>query len=195
MNYDPYDYRIAKADTQGSKIYLLEGEHLEAVMSGSQWQAKYLRGAVIDEVVNGYQFDANNIWTNYTFHHDALQSVIGLTGHDGGILQAIGYNAFGDKQWTTGVVNKNRLNFTGRKEDTDSGLMYYRARYYDPLIGRFITEDPKGFGAGVNFYAYVQNNPINANDPTGLTMKSNFIFLVPHTNLCKVVGMARSPMQ
>lgn len=42
-----------------------------------------------------------------------------------------------------------------------------QARYYDPLTGRFISEDPKGFEAGVNFYAYVNNNPVNGNDPSG----------------------------
>jgi len=46
-------------------------------------------------------------------------------------------------------------------------VYYYRARYYDPEIGRFVSEDPLGFKAGVNFYTYVGNNPINANDPTG----------------------------
>lgn len=45
---------------------------------------------------------------------------------------------------------------------------YYRARYYDPQVGRFLTEDPRGFREGVNFYAYVFNNPINNVDPTGL---------------------------
>ncbi len=47
-------------------------------------------------------------------------------------------------------------------------MYYYRARYYDPEVGRFLTEDPLQFNAGVNFYAYVNNNPINANDPSGL---------------------------
>ncbi|MDO8969746.1 MAG: RHS repeat-associated core domain-containing protein [Saprospiraceae bacterium] len=201
--YDPYDYRIAKSDSQGSKTYLLEGEHLEAVMSGSQWQAKYLRGAVIDEIVNGYQFDTNGTWTNYTYHHDTLQSVIGLTGHEGSVLQATGYNPFGDKQWTAGAVNNNRIGYTGREEDQDSGLMYYRARYYDPAIGRFISEDPKGFGAGVNFYAYVLNNPVNANDPMGLDGISSFLswgshimntvaIAFPEVPIVKVAGVAFS---
>ncbi len=48
-----------------------------------------------------------------------------------------------------------------------AGLYYYRARYYDPEIGRFLSEDPLGFGAGINFYAYVENNPVNFNDPSG----------------------------
>ena len=50
-----------------------------------------------------------------------------------------------------------------------NGLYYMRARYYDPSVGRFISEDPLGFGGGdVNLYAYVQNNPVNEVDPDGL---------------------------
>jgi len=53
-------------------------------------------------------------------------------------------------------------------ESVSVPVYYYRARYYDPEIGRFVSEDPLGFAAGgVNFYTYVGNNPINANDPTG----------------------------
>jgi RHS repeat-associated protein len=62
----------------------------------------------------------------------------------------------------------NTLRYTGRERDPDTGLYYYRARYYDPDIGRFLSEDPLGFGAGVNFYTYVGNNPLIANDPMGL---------------------------
>jgi RHS repeat-associated protein len=51
---------------------------------------------------------------------------------------------------------------------TESGLYYYRARYYDPSAGRFLSEDPLGFKAGGNFYRYVRNRPTNLTDPTGL---------------------------
>jgi RHS repeat-associated protein len=47
-------------------------------------------------------------------------------------------------------------------------LYHYRARYYDPASGRFISEDPLRLGGGVNIYAYVYNNPINLSDPLGL---------------------------
>jgi len=101
-------------------------------------------------------------------HHDNLQSVLGLSGHDGTVLQTISYDPFGNITSTTGNSNNNQLHYTGREQDPDTGLYNYRARIYDPSIGRFCTEDPKGFAAGVNFYVYALNNPINANDPYGL---------------------------
>ena len=58
--------------------------------------------------------------------------------------------------------------FTGREWDADSGLYYYRARYYDPSIGRFISRDPLGSDGSANLYVYTENNPTNRVDPTGL---------------------------
>ena len=164
--YDPNDYRIKKQDS----LYLLEGEHLEATYStAGVLQNKYLRGVVVDEIVNGYTYhsgDAND-WTNYTFHHDHLNSVTALTGHAGSTEETTSYDAFGGMLDQSFPGTENELLFTGRQWDEDNRLYYYRARYYDPEIGRFISEDPLGFGAGVNFYAYVGNNPVNFNDPTG----------------------------
>lgn len=64
------------------------------------------------------------------------------------------------------------MQFTGREND-GTGLHYYRARYYDPTFGRFVSEDPLGFRAGPNFYAYVGNDPINRIDPFGLDWLNN----------------------
>jgi len=57
--------------------------------------------------------------------------------------------------------------YTSREYDAETGLYFYRARYYDPTIGRFISADPIGFSGGINFYGYVMGNPINAIDPSG----------------------------
>jgi len=63
-----------------------------------------------------------------------------------------------------------RYGYTGRESDGITGLIYYRARWYDPQQGRFITEDPVGFASGdTNFYAYVKNDPVNRVDPLGLS--------------------------
>jgi RHS repeat-associated protein len=58
--------------------------------------------------------------------------------------------------------------FTGREWDPETGLYYYRARYYDPGVGRFPSQDPAGLRAGPNFYAYARNNPVKFADPSGL---------------------------
>jgi len=62
--------------------------------------------------------------------------------------------------------------FTGREWDPETGLYYYRARYYDPLVGRFISEDPIGFAAGVNFYAYALGAPTVFTDSDGLAVET-----------------------
>jgi RHS repeat-associated protein len=58
--------------------------------------------------------------------------------------------------------------FTGREWDPETGLYYYRARYYDPKVGRFLSKDPVGFAAGPNYYTYVLDNPVNRVDPSGM---------------------------
>ena len=67
-------------------------------------------------------------------------------------------------------TSDNTRNFTGKEFDADSNLYYYGARYYDPYIGRFTQGDP--IGDGVNWYAYVANNPLRFVDPTGLAQRS-----------------------
>jgi RHS repeat-associated protein len=62
----------------------------------------------------------------------------------------------------------NPFAFTGRRFDPETGLYYYRARYYNPTIGRFLQTDPIGYADGLNWYAYCGNNPIAFKDPTGL---------------------------
>ncbi|MBY0578584.1 MAG: hypothetical protein K2P57_06015 [Burkholderiales bacterium] len=161
--YDPLGYRIGSSAVGD---YYLDGEHLEAIYSGSQLQAKYFRGIGTDELLAGFGY-VNGAWTPAIYQQDALMSVTGISSHDGNPVWSADYTAFGDRLIGQTGTSANRLQYTGREMDS-TGLYYYRARYYDPTIGRFLSEDPLGFAAGINFYAYVNNNPINANDPSGL---------------------------
>jgi RHS repeat-associated protein len=97
---------------------------------------------------------------------DHLGSVTDVTSTTGGTILSRKYDPWGEM--ITGAGSSGYA-FTGRSWDADTGLYYYRARYYDPKIGRFISEDPIGFSGGLNFYAYVRNNPINRVDPSGLS--------------------------
>ncbi len=82
-------------------------------------------------------------------------------------MERYSYSAFGDLK-RQGDKVKNTYTFTGREWDEEIGIYYYRARYYGPAMGRFISKDPLRFKAGVNMYTYVENNPIIRFDPSGL---------------------------
>ena len=72
---------------------------------------------------------------------------------------------------STGAASNASINpfrYTGREASDNTGLYYYRGRYYSPGQSRFVQEDPLGFVAGPNFYAYVTSNPLNEIDPLGL---------------------------
>jgi RHS repeat-associated protein len=75
------------------------------------------------------------------------------------------YSAYGEAA-VLGPDAGNALRYTGR-EDDGNGLFYYRARYYDPVLKRFVSEDPIGLEAGPNFYPYVLGDPISLTDPEG----------------------------
>lgn len=168
FEYDANAYRIEKKNSNGTKKYYLEAEHLESVYDANdELQANYLRGVVVDEIINGFEKNtATGVMENRTFHHDQVNSVVALSDHNGAAKQTLSYGPFGESINTTGS-SQNTMKYTGREQDAESGLYYYRARYYDPELGRFISEDPIGFGGGINFYAYVTNNPLFYRDPMG----------------------------
>ncbi|SFJ26251.1 RHS repeat-associated core domain-containing protein [Jannaschia pohangensis] len=89
----------------------------------------------------------------------------------GAVASEVEYDSFGQRTYVTGAeADAPRYGYTGREHDAESGLIYYRARHYDPALGQFLQQDPIGFAAGdLNLYAYVENDPFNATDPSGLT--------------------------
>ncbi|KQC09245.1 MAG: hypothetical protein APR62_02835, partial [Smithella sp. SDB] len=103
------------------------------------------------------------------YHADGLGSITAITNHMGMTIQKYDYDAFGNIKFTPFPIwIKQPYMYTAREYDNETGLYYYRARYYDAKAGRFVTKDPIGFDGGINIYAYVNNNPINRTAPTGL---------------------------
>jgi RHS repeat-associated protein len=158
--YDPIGRRVERVAGGNTTGWTYDGVNVVRQITGST-TAKYIHGPATDEPLA--QEDGAGALTY--FHTDALGSVIRTTGSAGAVLTTRQYDALGKLELdaTSGYA------FTGREWDSAVGLYYYRARYYDPKIGRFVSEDPIGFkGGGPNFYSYVRNNPVNATDPTGL---------------------------
>jgi len=106
----------------------------------------------------------------YYYHADGLGSVVALTDFSEATVEGYNYDTFGNVERFGNAV-QNTYGFTGREYDLETGLYYYRVRYYDPETGRFISKDPIGFAGGdVNLYNYVLGDPINWGDPTGLAV-------------------------
>jgi RHS repeat-associated protein len=103
---------------------------------------------------------------------DAQGSVIAQADYNGSALVLLDYDAFGNvsSEVTEGNPEPVRIyQWQGQQFDTVTGLYSDRARYYDPTTGRFLTQDPTGFAAGdSNLYRYVNNDPTNETDPSGL---------------------------
>ena len=107
---------------------------------------------------------------NSYYHYDGLGSTRQLTDESETVTAGYTYDGFGNVIASTGTSD-NVYGFTGEQqfEEADN-LVFLRARYYDPSIGRFISRDPIGYKGGLNLYRYVENNPINMIDPTGTSL-------------------------
>lgn len=168
FKYDPLGRRIQKAFTQGSTTtttnYAYDGDNsVEEVDQNGNLLARYAETHKIDEPLAESRSGA----TSY-YEADGQGSVSSLSGSSGSLANTYTYDSSGRMIASTGSIT-NRFQYTARELDSETGLYLYRARYYDPSAGRFISGDPIGFyGGDVNFYRYVWGSAPNLKDPLGL---------------------------
>ncbi len=128
--------------------------------------ARYLSGDLVDQRFGRIRTGEAPEW----YLTDALGTVHDVQGSDGTVLSHTTYSAFGEIIGQTGPMHADRFGFTGREHDTESGLLFLRARYYSPRLGRFMSEDPLGIGSGdANLSRYAFNSPQDLSDPLGLS--------------------------
>ena len=169
--YDPLGRRIAKEVTQAGTTtitrYIYDNEDIVLELDGANTlQSRYTHGPGIDEPLIMLRGGAS-----FFYHADGLGSVWDLTDSTGGVARSYTYDSFGTLLAQPGTV-ANPYTFTGREVDAETGLYYYRARYYDPAIGRFLQEDPFPARLQVpltlHLYLYARGNPVRFIDPLGL---------------------------
>jgi len=163
LKYDPFGRRIYKSSSSGTSVYAYDGDNLVEETNGTgSVVARYSQGLNIDEPLAMLRSGT----TSY-YQADGLGSLTSLSNASGALASTYTYDSFGNLVASSGSL-VNSFRYTGREFDTETGLYYYRARYYDPALGRFTSEDMERFDAGPNFYPYVLNSPTNWVDPMGL---------------------------
>jgi RHS repeat-associated protein len=165
--YDASGRRIEKKYDGNTQVkYVYDGDSCIAEYDGSgTLLRKYIYGPGIDQPVSMIE-SAGSYAGTYYYHFDGSNNVVALTNSSGNTVEVYEYDVYG-KVGASDASHPNRFMFTGREFDKETGLYYYRARYYKAEIGRFLQADSVGYEAGMNLYRYCNNNPWNLLDPLG----------------------------
>jgi|CXWL01.1.fsa_nt_gi RHS repeat-associated protein len=163
LSYDPAGRLY---ETMGGGVttrFLYDGLDAIAEYNGSNvMQRRFVHGPGVDEPVVWYEGagTSDRRW----LVQDQLGSVIAVTNSAGAALSTNTYDEYG----IPGASNSGRFQYTGQMWLGEANLYHYKARAYAPALGRFLQSDPILYAGGINLYAYVGNDPVNARDPLGL---------------------------
>ncbi len=177
FRYDALNRRIAKvtdADGAGAAVattvqFVYDGDQIALTFDGAGvLKRRVLSGQTVDQVFA--EEAAGQVLWSLTDHLGTVRDVLDSAGV---LANHLTYNSFGQITAQSNAALGHLFSFTSREFDPETGLYYYRNRYYDAQTGRFLSEDPFGFGADdVNLTRYVGNNPTNLTDPFGLDAAS-----------------------
>ncbi|HKV12861.1 MAG TPA: RHS repeat-associated core domain-containing protein [Thermoanaerobaculia bacterium] len=158
--YDAFGSRSSATRSGSTTSFLYDGPNITQELTGASVKATILSSFGFDEIFR--RTDASGA---RNFLTDGLGSILTLADDAGVARTQYRYDPYGATV-ASGDASSNTFQYTGREND-GTGLYYYRARYYNPSFGRFISEDPIGFAGGPNLYTYVLGDPVSYTDPTG----------------------------
>ena len=178
FKYDALGRRILRSNDSSVTKYIYEGAQVVQELDASDAIVReYIWGDSIDELLGFRQGGVS-----YTVHENSIGSISAITNGSGALVERYDYDVFGlpfitdlnndtPPDPTTSFLNQP-YSFQGREWDPVLRMFYFRARYYDPALGRFISQDPERYSDSPNLYQSFLNSPLNLGDPLGLRVGS-----------------------
>jgi len=174
FTYDIFGRQTSRTDLSGTQRYFYAGDQkIEERNASGQVTKHYLWGNSIDELLRLDIYNGN-VAKPYYVHTDSIGSTTTVTDENGNVVERVRYDAYGVPSFTDALGQSlkkstigNTTLFQGREYDYDLALYNYRARYFDPTLGRFLQTDPLGYQDSMNLYQGMNMNPGNFVDPWG----------------------------
>jgi RHS repeat-associated protein len=164
--YDPAGNRTSMTNGSTNTTFVISPQGSQTLMR--------IKGTTTNYYIYGagllYEIDETPTTTNVAFYHfDCRGSTVAMTDTNGNPTDLVEYNPYGTTTYRYGT-NDTPFLYNGQfgVQTDPNGLLYMRARYYNPYISRFLNPDPSGFAGGLNFYQFCDGNPISETDPFGL---------------------------
>jgi RHS repeat-associated protein len=177
--YDPFGRRVSKivdADNTTKDIsYIFVGDQEIGSFEGKELQDLYVLGQ--DGKPVGIEI-SGEMYVPYLDNQDNVIALFSMSSSE--ICEIYHYSAFGeesisDRGESYSISPQHNLwRYKGGRTEEESGLIFFHNRFYDPILGRWLTPDPLGPIDGPNLYAYVKNNPLKYSDHWGLSGKDNY---------------------
>src|SRR6266481_6847770 len=164
--YDPLGRRTTKTVSGTVTSFLHDGDNeIADYDGGGNLLRRYVPGPAIDD----YVAMVTAAGTATFFHTDKTGSIVAMSDTSGNLVEGpYTYDAYGNCFSGGGACAAGvPLRYTGQRLDPETGLYYYRARYYSAALGRFLQIDPIGYEDDLDPYTYVQDDPTDRTDPSG----------------------------